>query len=118
MGLVDFDTLLYQPNHTVFGEDATLTLTDTGGSSYDLVMIDETAGVEVLDGPGIATVLPAATVRAALLVEMGIALASLPGAALRINGKDWTVVRHEYRPSPQGEAKGEIRMILEKAIDG
>lgn len=116
MGLVDFDFLLFeQSSYPVFGEDATLTLDDTAGTSADLTAIDETAGVEVLENASISTIRPAATVRAAELAEKGIAVADLPGATLSLNGKAWGVVTHQYLPSPKGEAPGEIRLILEES---
>lgn len=116
MGLVDFDALLFGPTYEVFGEPAKLTVKD--GFPQDLTVIDKTEGIEVLDGPSVATILPAAVVRAALLAEKGIAVADLPGASLSLNGKDWTVVRHGYAPSPQGEDKGEIRLILDEVNCG
>ncbi|TIL34316.1 hypothetical protein [Mesorhizobium sp.] len=116
MGLIDFDALLFGPVYTVLGETARLTVKD--GFPQDLSAIDETAGVEVLDGPSISTIRPAATVRSSELAEKGIAVADLPGAALTLNGKDWTVVAHQYLPTPKGETQAEIRLILEENADG
>ncbi|TIX27306.1 hypothetical protein [Mesorhizobium sp.] len=115
MGLVDFDVLLYEPAYTVFGEAAVLTLDDTAGTTLDLTAIDETAGVEVLEGPQVSTIRPCATVRTTELAEKGIAVADLPGAGLTLNGKSWTVYSHQYLPSPKGEAQAEVRLLLEEA---
>lgn len=115
MGLVDFGTLLFDPNYTVFGETAVLTLDDTAGTTADLTAIDETAGVEVLEGPQVSTIRPCATVRTSELTEKGIAVADLPGAGLALNGKAWTVYSHQYLPSPKGEAVAEVRLLLEEA---
>ncbi|RWD05497.1 MAG: hypothetical protein EOS57_25650 [Mesorhizobium sp.] len=115
MGLVDFNTLLFDPVYTVLGEAATLTLDDTAGTTADLSAIDETAGVEVLEGPSIATIRPAATVRTSELAEKGIAVADLANAALTLNGKDWTVISHHYLPTPKGEVQAQIRLILEES---
>ncbi|RWN11760.1 hypothetical protein [Mesorhizobium sp.] len=113
MGLIDFDALLYGPVHAILGDaEAELTLA-CGDPPVTLTVIDKTEGIEVLDGPSVATIWPAAVVRAALLAEKGIAVESLPKASLRLNGKDWTVVQHSYAPSPQGEDKGEVRLLLE-----
>ncbi|RUW73683.1 hypothetical protein [Mesorhizobium sp. M2A.F.Ca.ET.067.02.1.1] len=114
-GLVDFDFLLFeQSSYAVYGEAVTLTLDDTAGSTVALDLIDETAGVEVLDHASIATVLPAAAVRAAQLADRSVSAADLHGAALTLNGKSWTVNRHSYRPTPNGEAQGEILLLLEE----
>ncbi|RWO35922.1 MAG: hypothetical protein EOS11_33320 [Mesorhizobium sp.] len=115
MGLVDFDALLFDPVHTVLGEAATLTLDDTAGTTVELSALDETSGVEVLEGPSISTIRPAATVRTSELAEKGIAVADLQDAALTLNGKDWTVVSHHYLPTPKGEAQAQIRLVLEES---
>lgn len=75
-------------------------------------------GVEVLEGPSIATIRPAATVRTSELAEKGVAVADLADAALTLNGKNWTVVSHHYLPTPKGEAQAQIRLILEENADG
>ncbi|RWQ12337.1 hypothetical protein [Mesorhizobium sp.] len=115
MGLVDFDVLLYDPNYTVFGEPAVLTLDDTAGTTADLTAIDETAGVEVLENASISTIRPAATVRTSELTEKGVAVAELANASLTLNGKNWIVISHHYLPSPKGETQAEIRLILEES---
>lgn len=116
MGLIDFDVLLFGPVHTVLGETARLTVKN--GFPQDLSALDETSGVEVLEGPSISTIRPAATVRTSELAEKGIAVADLQDAALTLNGKDWTVVSHHYLPTPKGEVQAQIRLVLEENADG
>lgn len=123
MGLVDFDTLLYDPAYTVFGEAAVLTLKD--GFPQDLLVIDKTAGSAATFGGGhsrgnldfsdvgVMTVIPAAMVRASDLA--GIDLADLHLATITFNGKTWTVMDHQLAPATTGEGGGEIRLILEAA---
>lgn len=116
MGLIDFDLLIFGPMHTVFGEEAILTIA-CGSPPVTLSAIDETAGVEVLEGPSISTIRPAATVRSTELAEKGIVVSDLPGSALTLNGKDWTVVSHHYLPTPKGEVQAQVRLMLEQ-VDG
>lgn len=122
MGLVDFDALLYDPAYAVFGEDAVLTLADTAGTEINLTAIDKTAGIVVgannrfnadRFNTEVDTIAPAAIVRAPDLA--GVQLADLAQATLALNGKTWTVVNHAARPSPKGEAAGEILLILSEA---
>lgn len=115
-GLVDFDFLLFeQCSYTIYGVAVVLTLDDTSGTTVDLTAIDETAGTEVLDRAGVATILPAAAVRAVELAEKNVALVDLSGASLALNGKTWGVVRHGYRPTPNGEGQGEILLVLDES---
>ncbi|RWC25909.1 MAG: hypothetical protein EOS27_27035 [Mesorhizobium sp.] len=132
MGLVDFGTLLLDPNYTVFGETAVLTLDDTAGTVIDkgadgepLQVIDKTAGAAAGFGGShsrgnldfsdvnVLTVVPAAMVRAVDLAT--IDLAELRAATITFNGKAWTIMAHEMAPVTTGEDCGEIRLILETA---
>ncbi len=76
-------------------------------------VIDKTAGVTLNQAVDVQTVLPAATVRAAELVEQGVALPDIDGKLLTLNGKQWLVTGLHANPSPNGEADGEIYLILE-----
>ncbi len=106
----------YDAIYDALGVPATLTLTDTDGTSAELTVIDKTVGVEVgFNDVGVATIAPAADVRMSELAEKSLLAALFEGAALTMNGKDWTVESHEYRPAPTGEAGGELRLVLVKA---
>lgn len=122
MSIIDFDALLYGPAHAILGDtEAELTLA-CGEPPVTLTMIDETAGV-VTGGSGgrfsaeVQTIAPAASVRAALLTEKGITVDSLPEASLKLSGKMWKVETYSFRASPQGEARGEVVLILKELKD-
>ncbi|PSJ55765.1 head-tail joining protein [Pseudaminobacter soli (ex Li et al. 2025)] len=105
---MDWQALLYGPNYAVFGVPATLIIED--GPTLTLTVIDKTTGVEVGGSVDVQTVLPAATVRATELAS--IDLADLEDAKLTFNGKTWRVDSHLPKPSPKGEADGEIYLFL------
>jgi hypothetical protein len=87
--VIDFDALALGPIYDAFGEPAVLTL---GAASYDLTVIDHTAGVEVQDGGiGLQTIRPAVDVRRSALQTLGIAVADLVGGELLLDGATWRV---------------------------
>lgn len=112
MGLIDFDALLYGPNHTVFGETAEVTPPD----ALPIVMtaIDKTAGITVADARnvGVETIQPAAVIRMVELIAGGLAASDLPESTLTLNGKMWRVESYRLVPSPKGEAEGEVWLFL------
>jgi len=112
MALVDFQSLLLDPNYLVFGVDAVLTPVD--GFPFTLQAIDQSAGVAVGDPSGVQvdTVKPAATIRAFELAEKGLCAGDLNGAALSLNAKTWRVESARPMPTPNGEAAGEIMLFL------
>lgn len=87
--MIDFDALVLGPVYDAFGEAAVLTL---GVASYDLTVIDHTAGVEVEDGGvGLQTIRPAVDLRRSALTTLGIAIADLIGGELALGGATWRV---------------------------
>ena len=110
---MDYQSLLYGPVYATLGVEATLTLDATDAEPVTLTVLDKTAGVELGDKITISTILPAATVRVSELASNGVSIASLRLAMITFGGKDWAVMRHEYRPSPNGEVDGEILLVLE-----
>jgi hypothetical protein len=106
----------YDAIYGALGVDAVLTLADTAATEIELTAVDKTFGIEVLSGPGVATILPAADLRVYELDEADVAVASLDGAAIAFNGRSWRIASHEMRPSPAGEDEGEVRLILEKVV--
>lgn len=110
MGLVDFDFLAYGQNYAINGDAAVLTVAD--GFPIAVTVIDETAGVEVLDKASILTTLPAVRMQASELADKNIAAAALSGATLAYKG-DWLVVSPQFL-----DGKYEIRLILEEVACG
>ena len=105
------DSLL-GPCYDEFARPAVLTL---AVGVFDIAAIDDTAGV-LLPGPiGIESLHPAAAVRSVDLAALGITVAQLDNQALALNGKSWKIIAHRMKPSPAGEADGEVILILEKA---
>ena len=113
--MIDYASLLYGPAFDVLGVPATLTLDVSDAEPVTLTVLDKTAGVEVGDKITVSTILPAAMVRVSELTAAGVSASDLRGATITFNGKSWSIMRHEYRPSPNGEADGELLLILEAA---
>lgn len=113
MGLVDFETLLLDPIHTVLGEDAVL-VPDGSETAYPFSAIDQTAGIEVGDPTGVMmpTIKPAAEIRVSELEAHGLTREALKSATLQLNGKTWRVESNAPKPTPQGEAVGWLLLIL------
>lgn len=111
MGVVNFNALLFDPIHTIFGEEATLT-PETSSGPLTLSAIDKTAGVPVGDPHGVETIVPAAVIRMAELLAGGLSAADLSGAALELNDKTWRVESYRLLPTPKGEADGEAMLFL------
>jgi hypothetical protein len=107
---MDYQSLLYNPNYLIFGVEGTLTLPGTDGDVIVLAAIDKTSGVEVGGSADVQTILPAAVVRASELSS--ISLTDLEDATLVLNSKTWVVKSHMLKPSPKGEADGEVYLIL------
>lgn len=114
MGLVDFDALLFEPVQTIFGDDAAVLTTTGSVGAVTLSAIDKTSGVEVAvqGNIDVQTILPAAVIRMAELLGLGLTRGDLDGSTLTLNGKDWLVQSHRLTPGPQGETAGECMLFL------
>jgi hypothetical protein len=112
---VDYQSLLYDPVYNVLAVDAVLYMGFPLGNVH-VAAIDKTAGLTLNQMVDVQTVLPAATVRAAELVELGITLADLDGKVVTLNGKDWRIASLHANPSPNGEEDGEVYLILDGGI--
>jgi len=110
---MDYDAVLYDPIYAVQGVSATLTI---GATVYEeLTALDKTSGIDTGEqGPLVQTIRPAACFRVSELLSRGVTVASLTGATLEMNGLQWKVSSHRAKPSPNGEAKGEVFLILFK----
>jgi len=108
---MDFNSMVLGPLHAVFGVDASLVT--AGGAAHALTAIDRTRGIEVTEGAiGVASVRPAAGVRAADLVTLGIDLDDLDGGSITLNGATWSIDYHIERPTPFGAEDGQVFLIL------
>ncbi|MET4240312.1 hypothetical protein [Bradyrhizobium sp. RT10b] len=109
---MDYQAALLNPIYMTVGVACTLTI---GANSHDVTALDKTVGTLLtFTNGGIETVVPAAVVRMRELAALGIAPDDVDGATLALNGLTWTVNAHEMKPSPKGEADGEVYLLLKK----
>lgn len=124
MSGIDWDALVTNPLHTIFGVAATLTLNDTAGTEIALTdLIDETKGVAVdpstmdvqrnMQNVEVQTVLPAVLVKRSDLGDFD--RADLRDSDLLLNGVHWTVRNHSMLQTPNGADTGQVRLFLRKA---
>lgn len=101
----------YNTIYNTLGVDAVLTVQSTDGT-FDLTVIDKTGGIQVSDDPTVASIKPAAVVRAYELTGHGLNRDDLNGASISFNGASWDIKASMPRPSPAGEQNGEVYLIL------
>ena len=102
----------YDRIYAVLGVPAVLTRNLSDGGTAELTVIDKTAGIETGDGVTVSSVKPGAAVRIAELSAAGLVREDLHGAAIAFNGGSWEIKSSVPRPSPAGEAAGELYLIL------
>jgi hypothetical protein len=110
--MIDFSSLLYAPIYQAFGVQATFTC--LYGDRVELMVIDQTSGVEVADASAIdvKTIRPAVTIRVPDLAGKGFDAADLEGALLVLGDRVWRVKATMPKPAPTGEAEGELYLFL------
>lgn len=97
--------------YTVLGVEATLSLmTET------ITAIDKTSGIELSPGGEglLQTLAPAAAIRVADLTANGLVADDLVGETITLNSVSWKIINHQSKPTPRGEAAGELYLILRK----
>lgn len=111
---LDWQSQLLDPIYDVIGVSARIT---TASTVKDVTVLDKTAGVALAaaDNIEIQSIKPAAIVRMSELSANGLSREALDGAQLALNGSSWTIKSTQPRPSPDGEAKGELYLFLEAA---
>ncbi len=88
-------------------------IASSGGQSGSIRAIDKTDGIPITDArTQIDTIRPVALVRARELEALGIAVSDLPEGTLAVNGATWIIKSYRQRTSPEGEADGEVMLIL------
>jgi hypothetical protein len=102
----------YDALYAQFGQAATLFM---DGFEVSVTAIAKIAGASI-DPPGTAvevqTIRPAADVRMSELAGNGIERADLKGGTIEVAGATWRIETTLPRPSPEGEANGEVRLVL------
>jgi len=114
--MVDWIVML-DPIYDVIGVEAQI-VTAPGVPLETVTVIDKTDGIDAaLVGGDISvqSIVPAAAVRVRELAEKDIDLADLLDGAITFNGATWTIKSHRPKPTPGGEADGELYLILEKS---
>jgi hypothetical protein len=110
----DWTVDVLRPLYAEFGIPAVLQL-DAG--TFELTAIDLTAGT-TLSGPvELETVRPAVMVLAGDLADAGILVAQLDNGSVQLNGKSWSIIAHQLKPTTNGEGDGEVALMLE-GIEG
>jgi hypothetical protein len=109
---------LHAPPPRGFGKPAVLTLASLS-DPVDITAIPKVGGA-VVDPPGtsveIQTIRPAADVRMSELTALGITdLVALHRGQIELAGKVWRIETWVMKPSPEGEANGEVRLVLSEA---
>lgn len=110
---MDYQTVLYNPIYLVQGVSAVITLPDTTTVLKPVMVLDKTAGIEIKMGTDIQTIVPAAVVRMVELAAQGMKPPQLDYGTISFNGKNWKIVSHRLRPSPNGLDDGEALLVLE-----
>lgn len=106
-------TLLDPIYNSPIAVNAVLVLVD-GDPPVTLRVLDITAGASVGREVQMDTIRPAADVRATELASHGLSPEGLLDSTLTLSSKDWTVKSFIPLPSPDGEASGEYRLLLEE----
>lgn len=112
--MINFSDTLLAPIYTALGNDTTYTL-----ANMDVIVlntIDKTAGIEIQEGPAdVQTVRPAAVIRMVDIAALSYVPADFIDATLVLNGVNWQVKSYFPKPSPNGEADGELYLLLNEA---
>jgi hypothetical protein len=102
--------------YKILGRPGVLTVNGIDYPASDappLKCIDKSAGVSILGAVALESFAPAATVRAADILALGLTFDSLDKANLLLNSKNWLISSHKVIPSPNGETDGEVWLYLE-----
>jgi hypothetical protein len=113
--MVDHFSIALRPNYIIHGVDAALLLNTA--DEYEIRAIDKTSGTEVMIGDTeFPTVMPAAAVMVEDLTALGLNAGDLVDGTLTINEVEWRIINHRPRPTPAGESKGELLLILRRVL--
>lgn len=103
---------LLGPHYATFGVPATLSVEGVT-DDYELTVIDQTSGDEVLSEDGgvtLATIKPVCFLRTTEVAEKEIDLDTIEDATIEFNSRSWRVLYYQNVPTPDGE--GQVKLIL------
>ncbi len=107
---INFDLIALQSIYSVLGVNAVITT--AAGDHHTVRAIDKTSGVEVGDGVTVLSIAPACDLRAVQLAEKNVSRIDLDQGSIELNGITWRITATAPRPGINGEADGEVRLIL------
>jgi hypothetical protein len=111
--VLDYRSILFGPIYACWGVPAVLTTAD--GAFFELTAIDMTTGQSGVAGPSeLETVRPSALMLQGDLTDAGVDMDSLDDCTLTLNNVTWDITGYRPRPSPNGEADGEVDIFLER----
>lgn len=102
----------YNALYGALGVPATISEEGTDGFEVDVTVIDKTSGIEVGDDVGVSTIKPVAAIRMTEVTAKGLSRERLNEASITFNDGTWTIESNQPKPSPAGEAQGELYLIL------
>ena len=95
------------------GVSATLTAgTGTGADGLSVTVIDKSSEMIVVEQDNLQSIRPAVCVRMSELNTANIAHSELDGGSLAMTDKTWRIHSHLLRPTPDGELRGEVLLLL------
>jgi hypothetical protein len=80
-------------------------------------VIDKTDGIDLSMGSGditVPTLVPGCCLRITDLVELGLSRGDLDDATITFNDQTWKIYNSMPRPTPNGESRGELLLLLRK----
>ncbi len=112
----DLDQLRLDAIYSVLAPTTSVLTPNSSAGPQDVHAIDKTAGVEVGGGEiTVASIAPACDVRVTELASVGLAREDLDQGTIELNGNLWRIISTLPRPGINGEASGEVRLILQAA---
>jgi hypothetical protein len=90
-------------------------LPPTSGAPVAVRAMDKTSGVVLATDTDAEyqSVVAVAVVQMTALADAGlVADTDLDGGTITLDGKAWTIKQHRLKPSPEGELRGEVVLIL------
>ena len=110
-----FADSLFAPVYAALGNVAVFTLAD-GVTTFTLRALDKSAGIEVAEGASqLATIRPAAIIIMRDLLALNYVPSDLQSSTMVLNGTVWKVRTYYPKPTLNGEADGELYLILSEA---
>ena len=110
---IDWTARMLDPIYRHLGLTATITPPERPG--FAVTVIDKTAGIQTPGDVAVPTIRPAAVIRVKEMLGVGLVREDLDAARITFNGATWTITATEPRPTPGGEADGELLLWLTAA---